>query len=86
MNVTLPIPDDLALRLGDSGTVARRALEAFGLAEYKAGRLTQAELLRLLGFDTRHELDGFLKAQEVFEDYTLADLERDRRTLDRLGF
>jgi len=89
MNVTLPIPDDLALRLGDSGSVARRALEAFGLAEYKAGCLTQAELRRLLGFDTRHELDGFLKVHkvhEVFEDYTLADLERDRQTLDRLGF
>jgi hypothetical protein len=85
MDVTLPIPDDLAARLGEAGDVARRALEAFGLAEYRAGRLTCPELRRLLGFGTRAELDGFLKAHDVFEDYTLADLDQERETLRRLG-
>lgn len=85
MTIILPIPDELAARLGEVGDVSRRALEAFGLAEYQAGRLTNTELRHLLGFETRYELDGFLKAHEVFEDYSLADLERDRQTLDRLG-
>ncbi|MDQ2804137.1 MAG: UPF0175 family protein [Pseudomonadota bacterium] len=86
MTITLPIPDDLAARLGEAGDVSRRALEAFGVAEYQAGRLAQSELRQLLGFATRYELDGFLKERGVFHDYTRADLERERESLDRLGF
>lgn len=64
----------------DRPTSRARALE-----QYRAGRLTQPELRRLLGFETRAELDGFLKEHGVFEPYTVADLERERQTLDRLG-
>ncbi len=85
MSVVLPIPDELAARLGGAADVARRALEAFGLAEYQAGRLTEAELRQLLGLATRYELDGFLKARGIFHDYTRADLARERESLDRLG-
>jgi Uncharacterised protein family (UPF0175) len=85
MNVILPIPDDLAERLGAAGDVARRALEAFGVAEYQADRLTESELRRMLGFETRYELDGFLKARGVFLAYTMEDVRRERETLDRLG-
>ncbi len=84
MNLILPIPDDLAARLGEAGDVSRRALEAFAVAEYQAGRLAQSELRQLLGFATRYELDGFLKERGVFHDYTQADLERERESLDRL--
>ena len=85
MNVVLPIPDELAERLGPAEEVSRRALEAFGLAEYQAGRLTRPELRRLLGFSTRYALDGFLKARGVNEGMTLEEFDRDRETLDRLG-
>jgi len=85
MNLVLPIPDELAARLGTADDVARRALEAFALAEYRAGRLTEAELRQVLGFATRYELDGFLKARGVFLDYTPEDLRRERETMDRLG-
>lgn len=86
MNVTVRIPDDLAARLAaEGGDLERRALEAFGLTEYQAGRLSLAELRRLLDL-SRYELDGFLKARGVFEAYTLEDLEQERQTLGRLGF
>jgi hypothetical protein len=87
MNVTVHIPDELAARLAaEGGDLERRALEGFALAEYQAGRLTGSELRQLLGISTRYELDGFLKAHGVFEEYTLADLEQERQTLERLGF
>jgi hypothetical protein len=38
------------------------------------------------GILTRDALDGFLKAHDVFEPYSLGDLERERRDLRRLGF
>ncbi len=87
MNLTLQIPDDLASRLNAAGAdLSRRALEAFALEEYKSGHITQTELRRLLGFGTRYQLDGFLKAHDVWIDYTLEDAERERELLERLGF
>jgi hypothetical protein len=86
MNLTVQIPDDLARRLGAGGEeLSRRALEAFGLEEYKSGRITKAELRSLLGFTTRYELDGFLKAHQVWGDVTIEDLRQDVRDLESLG-
>ena len=86
MNVTVHIPDDLASRLSAAGgDLSRRALEAFALVEFKSGHLTEPELRELLGYGTRAVLDGFLKAHAVFEEYTLDDLEQERRDLSRLG-
>lgn len=85
MNVTVLIPDDFAARFGTEAELGRRALEALALEEYRAGRLSTAELRRVLGFGSRGELDGFLKARGIYEDHTPEDLERERRTLDRLG-
>ncbi len=86
MEITLRIPDELARLLGTTGEIERRALEALALEEFKLGHLSRAELRRLLGFGTRSKLDEFLTAHEVFGTYTLEDLERERRDLQRLGF
>ena len=87
MNVTVQIPDDIAARLcAAGGNLSRRALEGLALEEYKNEHITKAELRRLLGFSTRYELDGFLKAHEVWIDYTVEDAHRDAATLERLGF
>jgi uncharacterized protein UPF0175 len=87
MEVTLHIPDDVAQRLSLAGSdLSRRALEAFSLEEYKAGHLTEVQLRQLLGFETRNELDGFLKSHEVWLNYTREDLDRERAALRRLGF
>lgn len=86
MDVTVHIPDELAKRLGDTGEVERRIVEAFVLEEFKLGHLTVHEIRELLGFATRMQLDAFLKTHAVYEDYTLEDLERERQGLRRLGF
>ena len=86
MEITLHIPDEFARLLGGTGEIERRALEALALEEYKLGHLTKPDLRRLLGFGTRSKLDEFLKAHDVFEPYTLDDLERERCDLERLGF
>jgi hypothetical protein len=86
MDVTVHIPDDLATRLGTASDLPRRMLEALAIEEFRSGRLTQAELRRLLGFATRDALDRFLKAHAVYSPYTLDDLDQDRQDLRRLGF
>jgi hypothetical protein len=85
MEFTDHIPDDIAERLGE-GDLSRRALEALALEEFKSGRITKPELRRLLGFGTRYQLDGFLKAHSVYEDFTIEDFERDVADLKSLGF
>lgn len=81
MTITLSIPDELADRLAEAGDVSRRALKAFALAEYQAGRLTDSELRKLLGIATRYELDSFLTAHGILPNHTKADLERGRKSL-----
>jgi hypothetical protein len=86
MNITVPIPDALAAKLGTEADLARRALEALALAEYQAGRLSNPELRELLGLQTRYEMDGFLKAHGVYEDVTIDEIQEQVRTMERLGF
>lgn len=87
MELTVHIPDDIASRLNQAGNnLPRRALEAFALDEYKVGHITKPELRRMLGFETRYELDGFLKEHGVLYEFTMEDFERDLADLNRAGF
>ena len=86
MKVTVRIPDEFAQRLTASGAdLERRALEGLALAAYQAGDLTQFELRELLGFETRFELDDFLKARGVHEPVTREDIQRDLTDLKACG-
>jgi hypothetical protein len=40
---------------------------------------------RLLGYSTPYELDGFLKAHDVWADYTIDDLHCELADLRSLG-
>ena len=87
MTITVDLPDDIARRLAaDGAQLSRAALEAIALEGYRSGTLSALETRRLLGFETRYELDGFLKQHQVWEHaYDLEDLEQDRRTIAALG-
>ncbi len=86
MEVTVHIPDDLVSRMNRTGAdLSRRALEGLALEEYRNGHISEPDLLRLLGFQTRYELDGFLKAHGLYENVTMADIDRDLADLKSLG-
>jgi Uncharacterised protein family (UPF0175) len=85
MEVTVHIPDDLASRMTGGGDLSQRALEALVAEEYRQGHLNEPDLRRLLGFETGYEIDGFLKAHNVYEEYTLEDFEREQEALKSLG-
>ena len=74
MQITVDLPDDLAQHPQST----REALEAFALAAFRSGALTTLQTRLLLGFETRYELDGFLKENNVWEQsYGVEDLEAD---------
>ena len=84
--VTLNIPDELSAALTVPGReLSRSVFEALALEAYRERKLSTAQLRRLLGFETRYELDGFLKAHEVWLEYDVEYLERDREAHRSLG-
>ena len=81
MQITVDLPKDIAQRPDP----AREALEALAIEGYRSGALTSFQTRRLLGFETRYELDGFLKAHNVWEHaYNIEDFERDCETLQKM--
>ena len=81
MQITIELPDDIAVRLESKWKdLPRAALESLALEEYRSRALTAAQLRRLLGFKARMQVDAFLKEHEIF-DYSAADFEQYRETL-----
>jgi hypothetical protein len=62
MELMVQIPDDIAEGLSTVGG--------------DLGRLNKPDLRRLLGFETSDQIDTFLKAHDVWIDFTMEDLER----------
>ena len=86
MQITLDVPEDIAAELTNADRdLSRAALEALALEGYRSGVLSQGQVRRLLGYQTRPEVDGFLKRHGVPLEYTEADLQRNREAHRRLG-
>jgi hypothetical protein len=84
MRITIELPDDIAVRLESKWKdLPRAALESLALEAYRSRALTAVQLRRLLVFETRMEVDAFLKEHEI-SDYSAADFEQDRETLREL--
>ncbi|HEU4388393.1 MAG TPA: UPF0175 family protein, partial [Blastocatellia bacterium] len=74
MELVVNIPDTVATTLPtESGDLARDFLESYALEGYKSGKLTAYQVKGLLGFETRMEVDAFLKAHSVPLETTLKD-------------
>jgi len=81
MQITLDLPEDIAEGLESTWKdLPRAALESLALEAYRSRALSAAQLRRLLGFETRMQVDAFLKEHEIF-DYSVTDFEKDRETL-----
>jgi post-segregation antitoxin (ccd killing protein) len=85
MQFTVDIPDELAAQVIAGGeNLSRAALEAIAAEGYRMERLSESEIRRLLGFETRMEVHAFLKEHGAYLHYSLADLERDRESALRM--
>ena len=81
MTITLTLPEDIAQELTENGEdIGRTALESLALEEYRLGRLSEEQVRRVLGFESRFDVHAFLKAHDTYLNYTDADLERDLAT------
>ena len=85
MQIKFELPDDIAQGLKTKWTdLPRAALESFALEAYRSNAFSAAQLRRLLGFETRMQVDDFLKEHEVY-DFTWRTLSRIARRSGRFG-
>jgi predicted HTH domain antitoxin len=78
VEITVDLPNDLAQRPDP----AREALEALAIAGYRTGKLSAHQAGSLLGFTSRFQFEGFLKAHNILEHaYSAEDLADDVKTL-----
>jgi len=68
MLITVDLPEDIAQGLKTKCTdLPRAALESLALEAYRSNALSSAQLRRLLGFETRMQVDDLLKEHEVYD-------------------
>jgi hypothetical protein len=82
MDVQLQIPDDVARVIqNQQPDLSRAAVEALALEGYRSERLSEGQVRRMLGFRTRMQVHTFLKAHNVFLNYSIRELENDLASL-----
>jgi hypothetical protein len=78
MMVTVELPDHLAEALApNGGDLSRAVLEALALEGYRRRLLGESQMRRMLGFETRMQVHGFLKEHGVHLNYGIEDAEHD---------
>jgi hypothetical protein len=82
MDVQLQIPDDVArVILNQQPDLSRAVLEALALEGYRSERLSERQVRRMLGFRTRMQVHTFLKAHNVYLNYSIRELQNDLASL-----
>jgi hypothetical protein len=81
MEVRIIIPDDIAAHLKNGGDLSRRLLEFLAVDGIRSGELTAYQVQKMLGFESRFEVDSFLKEHGVFFDYSPEELEQEIETI-----
>lgn len=86
MSLFINIPQDAEQALRDAwgSDLDRAALEALVIEGYRSGKFGGGMVRRLLGLESRWDAERWLAERGVCLNYTLPDLEADRRTLDAL--
>jgi len=60
MRLTINIPDDVEAQLQNrAGNIARKVLEFVAIQGYLSEALTAYDVQKMLGFDSRFEVDAF---------------------------
>lgn len=81
MQITLELPEELGRYLGqDAQTLSRAALEALVLEGVRSGAISTGQARRFLGFRSRNQMDGFLKAHGIDLPLTIDQVHRDSET------
>ncbi|ETX05797.1 UPF0175 family protein [Candidatus Entotheonella palauensis] len=86
MQISIEIPEKLAERMqAQWQDISRHVLERIVLEAYRDDILTTHEVQEVLGLEDRLKVYDLCDKHQI-ATYTLADVQRDRKTTKRLGF
>ncbi len=86
MHLTIDLPEDISAVLQDRwGDLSRHALEVLAVEGYRTGALSETQIRRLLGFETRFQVHALLKEHHIPYRYSEADLQEDLAAHRELG-
>jgi hypothetical protein len=84
VEVTVKLPDNIARTLGaTTEDMGRRLLENAAIEGYRGGALSHRQVGDMLALDY-WQTENFLVAHHVPLNYSLADLDADRATLEKI--
>lgn len=85
LQIEIELPEDIVEHLqAEWKDLPRHALEAVALEGYRSGALTESQVRRVLGFETRLEVNSFLRDHGVYYSYTPAEIEEEITANERL--
>lgn len=85
MQIGVELPEDIAKALqAEWKDLPRCALEAIAVEGYRSGALTESQVRRVLGFETRLEVNSFLRDHGVYYNYTPAEMDEEIKANERL--
>ena len=85
MEITINIPEEIGERLERNwGDLPQKILEVLAVEGYQNGVLTVYQVQQLLNLHSRWQTEEFLSERQAYIDYTLADLDGDLNTLNKL--
>jgi predicted HTH domain antitoxin len=85
MAITIQLPAEIEQELRRQiPNLDENAREQFLISNYQAGKLSTGDIAEILGLETRHEAYSWLSQRGVPINYSLSDLENDRKNLEKL--
>jgi uncharacterized protein UPF0175 len=85
MQLEIELPEDIGEELRAKWKdLPRHALEALTVEDYRSGALNEFQVRRMLGLQTRLEVNRFLHDHGICYDYGQAEIEEKIKTGERL--
>jgi len=86
MHLTIDLPTDISEALQERwGDLSRHALQTIAVDAYRTGVLSETQVKRLLGLETRLQVHALLKQFHVPLRYSALDLQDDLTAQRELG-
>lgn len=83
VRIIVDIPDEIAAQYVPADRDPSRAVLEDALVQaYREERISGRQLMEALGIETRYDLDGFLKARQVWIEYSAEEIAADQRFQD----
>ncbi len=84
ISINISAAAEATLREAWGPDVGTAAFEALLIEGYRTGKLSLGDIAAILGLETRLQAESWLGARKVSLNYSVADLESDRETLNRV--